>query len=203
MAKCLGKFIYNLEPVKKHKTFFYHTLSNTIASLFIFKNECMSSFQIIVGSMLGGTEYVGEACEETLTELGHNVEIHLKPNLKMILESTFSENSDGKSSDNLLKNNIWLICTSTHGAGDYPDNIKQFVSDLDHCSQDLSTVNFLTIGIGDSSYDTYCKAAKSITKLLKTKGCNEIAAIKAFDMSLDIDPEDLACQWLLVNKDLL
>ena len=26
----------------------------------------MSSFQIIVGSMLGGSEYVAEACEETL-----------------------------------------------------------------------------------------------------------------------------------------
>ena len=30
----------------------------------------MSSFQVIVGSMLGGSEYVAEACEETLISLG-------------------------------------------------------------------------------------------------------------------------------------
>ena len=35
----------------------------------------MSSFQIIVGSMLGGSEYVAEACEETLIALGHQVDV--------------------------------------------------------------------------------------------------------------------------------
>ena len=44
----------------------------------------MSSFQIIVGSMLGGSEYVAEACEETLIALGHQVEIHLQPEFEQI-----------------------------------------------------------------------------------------------------------------------
>ena len=47
----------------------------------------MSSIQIIVGSMLGGTEYVAEACEETLTKLDHHVDMHLKPDLKMVKKS--------------------------------------------------------------------------------------------------------------------
>ncbi len=158
----------------------------------------MSSFQIIVGSMLGGTEYVAEACEETLNELGHNVKVHLNPDFKTIVDQTFS----GKNNLNLQEKSIWLICTSTHGAGDYPDNIKEFVSDLDHCSQDLSTVSLLTIGVGDSSYDTYCKAAKNILNTLKLKGCNELQQIKTIDMSLNIDPEELACQWLSANNDL-
>jgi MioC protein len=163
----------------------------------------MSSFQIITGSMLGGTEYVAEACEETLKQLDHNVEIHLKPNFETIVNQSFLSKMNEKDSSNSQENSIWLICTSTHGAGDYPDNIKEFVSDLDHCSQDLSTVSFLTIGIGDSSYDTYCKAAKNISKLLKSKGCIELIAVKTIDMSLDIDPEELASQWLLANKDRL
>ena len=155
----------------------------------------MSNIQIIVGSMLGGTEYVGEACEETLIELGHQVNIHLKPDLSAILSQTFAELSN--------KKRIWILCTSTHGAGDYPDNIEQFVSDLTHCDQDLSTVNFLTIGIGNSDYDTFCYAGINISKLLKSKGCNEIIAIKKLNMSLDIDPEDLAQQWITENSDLL
>ena len=163
----------------------------------------MSSFQIIVGSMLGGTEYVAEACEETLKELGHQTEVHLKPHLKTIIDRTFSPIIDDKNTPLLTKNSIWLLCSSTHGAGEYPDNIQEFVTDLDHCSQDLSTVSFLTIGIGDTSYDTYCKAARDLSKLLKSKGCNEITEILTIDMSLDIDPEELACQWLLENKDLV
>lgn len=167
----------------------------------------MSSFQIIVGSMLGGTEYVGEACEETLIKLGHQVKIHLVPDLNTILSSTFTDEetstNEQKTSTNSLNKIVWLICTSTHGAGDYPDNIKQFVSDLDHCSQDLSTVNFLTIGIGDSSYDTFCKAAVDISNTLKSIGCGEVTPVKTIDMSLDIDPEEIATQWLLENNDRL
>lgn len=163
----------------------------------------MSSIQIIVGSMLGGTEYVAEACEETLTKLDHHVDIHLKPDLQTILNNTFKANNEQNINSNLTKNPIWIVCTSTHGAGDYPDNIKQFVSDLSKCDQDLSTVSFLTIGIGDSSYDTFCKAAEDISKSLISMGCNEITSLKTFDMSEDIDPEDLAQQWIRANKDLL
>lgn len=155
----------------------------------------MSSFQIIVGSMLGATEYVGEACEERLNALNHQVELHLKPNFSSILNATLSQTND--------QNCTWLICTSTHGAGDFPDNIQQFVADLTHCEQDLSSINFIIIAIGDSSYDTFCKAGTDINKLLISKGCKEILPIKSLDMSQDIDPEDLAQLWLSQNKDLL
>ncbi|TWX71073.1 mioC protein [Colwellia demingiae] len=163
----------------------------------------MSAIQIIVGSMLGGTEYVAEACEETLKKLDHNVDIHLKPDLNNVINNTFTAHNEQNNDSNFVKNPIWIICTSTHGAGDYPDNIKQFVSDLGNCDQDLSTVSFLTIGIGDSSYDTFCKAAIDLSSLLISMSCKEIVQIKTLDMSEDIDPEDLAQQWISTNKDLL
>ncbi len=147
----------------------------------------MSSFQVIVGSMLGGSEYVAEACEETLVALGHEVELHFQPDFAQI-------NSE---------NQIWLICTSTHGAGDYPDNIQAFVTDLENSDQDLSSVKFLTIGIGDSSYDTFCFAAKNLNKLLISKGCIEIVPLTTLDMSEDIDPEERSQNWLNENNDHL
>ncbi len=155
----------------------------------------MSSFQIIVGSMLGTTEYVAKACEEQLNTLDHQVNLHLNPHFSSILQDTFSQKTN--------ENNIWLICTSTHGAGDFPDNIQTFVNDLKNCEQDLSPINFMIIAIGDSNYDTFCKAGVKLNKLLKTKGCNEIIQINMLDMSLNIDPEDLAQLWLKQNKDLL
>ncbi len=137
--------------------------------------------------MLGGSEYVAEACEETLTALGHDVELHFQPDFAQI-------NSE---------NQTWLICTSTHGAGDYPDNIQAFVTDLEKSDQDLSSVKFLTIGIGDSSYDTFCFAAKNLNKLLISKGCVEIIPLTTLDMSEDIDPEERSQNWLNENKDHL
>ena len=147
----------------------------------------MSSFQIIVGSMLGGTEYVAEACEETLLALKHQTTLHLQPNFEQI-------NSNDQT---------WLICTSTHGAGDFPDNIQNFVEDLKNTTVDLSPVNFMIIGIGDSNYDTFCKAATNLKNIMLSKGCKEKVKIKTLDMREEIDPEDLAQQWLITNKDLL
>ncbi|NQZ88623.1 MAG: flavodoxin domain-containing protein [Colwellia sp.] len=147
----------------------------------------MSSFQIIVGSMLGGTEYVAEACEETLLALKHQTTLHLQPSFEQI-------NSNDQT---------WLICTSTHGAGDFPDNIQNFVEDLKNTTVDLSPVNFMIIGIGDSNYDTFCKAATNLKNIMLSKGCKEKIRIKTLDMREEIDPEDLAQQWLITNKDLL
>lgn len=155
----------------------------------------MSSFQIIVGSMLGTAEYVAEACEEQLNLLDHQVNLHLKPNFSSILEATLSEDP--------CQNSTWLVCTSTHGDGDFPDNIQTFVEDLKNCGQDLSSIHFIIIAIGDSSYDTFCKAGFELNKFLITKGCSELITIKTLDMSQDIDPEDLAQHWLSQNKDLL
>ena len=63
----------------------------------------MSSFQIVVGSMLGCTEYVAEACEETLTELNYRVDIHLKPDLNTIINNTFTTETEQKKNENKLK----------------------------------------------------------------------------------------------------
>ena len=147
----------------------------------------MSSFQIIVGSMLGGTEYVAEACEETLLALNHQTTLHLQPELAQIISN----------------NQTWLICTSTHGAGDFPDNIQKFVEDLRNSAIDLSPSKFMIIAIGDSNYDTFCKAGFDLNKILISRGCIEILPIKTLDMREEIDPEDLAQQWIEKNKDLL
>ncbi|XQW85141.1 FMN-binding protein MioC [Thalassotalea piscium] len=147
----------------------------------------MTSIQIIVGSMLGGTEYISEACQETLNSLNYSTELHFQPQFSQIPH----------------KNAIWLICTSTHGAGDYPDNIQAFVKELENCKEDLSTLKYWVIGTGDTSYDTYCYAAKNIAKILKSKGCNEIIELKTLNILDDDDPEEAAQEWITKNKDLL
>ncbi len=147
----------------------------------------MHSFQVIVGSMLGGSEYVAEACQAQIEAHNHQVELHLTPEFEQIS----------------YKNQVWLICTSTHGAGEYPDNIKDFVADLEKTDRDLSTTSFIVIGIGDSNYDTYCFAAKNIEKLLLSKGCKPISTTKLYDMQQEIDPEEDAPLWISTQLDQL
>ena len=61
-------------------------------------------FEIIVGTMLGASEYVADAIAEKLDASGHTHTIHAEPNL-----------------DNINTASIWVVCTSTHGAGELPD----------------------------------------------------------------------------------
>lgn len=147
----------------------------------------MASFQIIIGSMLGGTEYVAEACQETLEAQGHQVTLHYTPEFSAIEQ----------------KDQTWLICTSTHGAGDYPDNIQAFVTDLENSEQDLIHTKHLVIGVGDSNYDTFCYAAKNINKLLNSKSCKNLVSVKTIDITQIEDPEGEAQNWLETHKDRL
>ena len=147
----------------------------------------MASFQIIIGSMLGASEYVAEACQETLESLNHEVTLHFTPNLDEIP----------------TQDQVWLICTSTHGAGEYPDNIQPFVDQVKDREIDLSTTHLLTIGLGDTNYDTFCHAAKNLNKLLISKGCKEITAPLLHDVQEDIDPEERSAQWISDLNDQL
>ncbi|WNC72393.1 flavodoxin domain-containing protein [Thalassotalea psychrophila] len=140
----------------------------------------MSSFQIIVGSMLGGTEYVAEAAEEVLKEHGHSTKIHFKPNYSEINK----------------ENQTWLFCTSTHGAGDFPENIENFIHDLKADDLELNDLPFLVIAVGDSNYDTFCQAGKTLKNIMLDKKCKEISNLFTIDM-IDIDdPEEAAANWI-------
>ena len=68
---------------------------------------------ILVGSQMGAAEYVAEQVAETLVQAGYDVKLHLKPEL-----------------DHLNQNHVWLVITSTYGAGDLPDNIQPFADQL-------------------------------------------------------------------------
>ncbi len=135
--------------------------------------------EILVGSQMGAAEYAAEQVAETLVQAGYEVRLHLTPDIEQ-----------------LTRNSIWLVITSTYGAGDLPDNIQPFADQLAQEQGDLTTVSYAVITLGDSSYDTFCLAGRKIETLLATKQA------KSLGIHLDIDvqqgelPEDLALAWL-------
>ena len=134
-------------------------------------------FDIMVGSVLGASEYVAEAVLAKLNTAGHTGECYFEPN-----------------TSTLNKANVLLICTSTHGAGDLPDNIQNYAKDL--AKLDLSGVNALVIGLGDSSYDTYCGAAMKMESLIVKQGANLLCDALHIDVLNHPIPEDTAVEWI-------
>ena len=137
----------------------------------------MTKFEIIVGSVLGASEYVADALQEVLLSRTHNADIHLTP--KLI---------------DLDRDAIWIICTSTHGAGDLPDNIQPFAEQLKN--QTLSKIPFLVVGLGDSSYDTYCHASIQIENIMLNADAKLLSPALHIDVLNHPIPEDAAVEWL-------
>jgi MioC protein len=139
----------------------------------------MAKFEIIVGSVLGASEYVADALQEVLLSNTHSAEIHLTPKLS-----------------ELDKSATWIICTSTHGAGDLPDNIQPFAEQLK--AQNLSKHPFLVVGLGDSSYDTYCHGSIHIENIMINAGAELLSPALHIDVLNHPIPEDSAVEWLRI-----
>jgi MioC protein len=135
--------------------------------------------EILVGSQMGAAEYAAEQVAETLEKAGYEVKLHLTPDLTLI-----------------TRHSIWLVVTSTYGAGDLPDNIQPFVDQLAQDQTDLTTVSYAVITLGDSSYDTFCLAGKKISDLFASLGGRLLLPGLDIDVLTAELPEDQALVWL-------
>ena len=143
----------------------------------------MSQIEILVGSTLGGTEYVAEAAQALLEEAFFDTDLHLEPDLNEM---------------SLQEEQIWLVCLATHGAGDYPENFKDFVDQLQQVNAPLDGVRYAIVGIGDSNYDTYCEAAKNLDYILEEMGAQRIGDRLEIDVVEHAMPEDRIADWIPV-----
>lgn len=135
--------------------------------------------QILVGSQMGAAEYVAEQVAETMALGGFEAQLQLTPEL-----------------DQLSGSNSWLVITSTYGAGDLPDNIQPFADRLAQDRPDLTTISFAVITLGDSSYDTFCQAGRTMATLLQQLGASQLLPALEIDVQTAELPEDQALNWL-------
>jgi MioC protein len=140
------------------------------------------NIDIVIGSVLGASEYVAEALEAMLKEKGHSCTCHFKPNI-----------------NDISVGNLLVVVTSTHGAGDLPDNIRPFAKDL--ARQDLSGLRAIIIGLGDSSYDTFCKGSLTIESIISDAGGKVLFPVFQIDVLHHPIPEDIAVEWLATKID--
>lgn len=139
---------------------------------------------ILVGSTSGNTEFLAQELSDALEADGHTAVFHDQPDYQQVPH----------------KDCRWLLCIATHGAGDYADSIIDFMHEIAHHQPDLSSIEAAIVAVGDSSYDTYCKAGDDAESLLSQCGVNWIAPRLNLDMMLETDPEQSALDWLKTWK---
>jgi MioC protein len=136
---------------------------------------------ILVGTMTGTAQLCAQEMELALDDGETTVETLLMDALD---GSVFSR--DG----------VFLICTSTYGQGDVPDNARALYEHLQSARPDLSRVRYGVFGLGDRTYaETFNFGGKRFDELLAELGAERVGERHQHDASSGILPEETALEW--------
>ena len=142
--------------------------------------------KILVGSVTHTAELVAQAIQMECADLANPVEIEPMDGLDI---SVF----DADQAEDVL----FLICTSTYGAGDVPDNAQALYQSLDLQPRFLGHVRYGVIALGDSAShaQTLCFGGKLFDARLQDLGAQRSGEICCLDSSDGTLPEAAGAAW--------
>ena len=138
--------------------------------------------KILVGTVTGTAESVAQAIQMDCTDLVGDIEVQLMDGLDI---KVFDEEA------------LFLICTSTYGSGDVPDNARALLDSLDLAPKYLGTVRYGVIALGDlgSHGATFCFGGKLFDERLQGLGAHRIGEIWCHDASDGSVPQSDGAAW--------
>jgi len=91
---------------------------------------------------------------------------------------------------------LYLICSSTYGQGDVPDNARDFYESLQSARPNLEGVHYGVIALGDRTYlQTFCFGGKKFDAILGELGAARIGEVCLHDSSAGTLPEEVCLEW--------
>jgi len=136
---------------------------------------------ILVGTMTGTARLVAQELE--LAWDGFEAEVTTLP-------------MDGLDASVFRREGVFLVCTSTYGQGDVPDNARALYEDLKAKRPDLSRVRYGVFGLGDRTYaETFNFGGRRFDDLLSELGARRIGERVQHDASSGELPEERAAVW--------
>ena len=136
---------------------------------------------LLVGTMTGTAQYVAQEIELRLDDADTRV-----ATLQM----------DGLDATVFGGGGLFLICTSTYGQGDVPDNAKALFASLEAARPDLADVRYGVVALGDRTYaDTFCFGGRRFDRLLTELGATRIGEVLLHDASAGTMAEEVAGEW--------
>lgn len=137
--------------------------------------------KILVGTMTSTADYVAQAIQMDCTDLVPDIDVLLMDGLDI---SVFEEDA------------IYLICCSTYGSGDVPDNARAFYDSLESHPRDLSHVRYGVLALGDRTYlQTFCLGGKKFDERLQGLGAVRVGEVWCHDASEGTMPETEGAAW--------
>src|SRR5580765_5886642 len=135
---------------------------------------------ILVGTMTGTAQLCAQEMELALDDGETQVEALLM---------------DGLDSTVFAREGVFIICTSTYGQGDVPDNARALYEDLQHKRPDLSHVRYGVFGLGDRTYaETFNFGGKRFGDILSELGATRVGERYKHDASSGVLPEEVAVE---------
>ena len=136
---------------------------------------------ILVGTMTGTAQLVAQELELIWDGEGVAVKTLLMDELDA---SVFA------------REGVFLICTSTYGQGDVPDNAKKLYDALRANRPNLAHVRYGVFGLGDRTYaETFNFGGKRFDDILAELGARRIGERIQHDASSGVLPEEKAEEW--------
>jgi MioC protein len=148
---------------------------------YIFKSMAATKITILIGTMTGTAQLCAQEMELALGDEQTQVEALLMDNLDA---SVFD------------REGAFLICTSTYGQGDVPDNARALYEDLQRKRPDLSKLRYGVFGLGDRTYaETFNYGGKRFDDILTELGASRVGERHKHDASSGVLPEETAVEW--------
>jgi MioC protein len=139
------------------------------------------NIHILVGTMTGTAQLCAQEMELALDD----GETQVSTLMMDALDSTV-----------FSREGVFLVCTSTYGQGDVPDNARSFYEDLKARRPDLSHVLYGVFGLGDRTYaETFNFGGKRFDELLSELGAQRVGERHKHDASSGVLPEETALEW--------
>ena len=137
---------------------------------------------LLVASQSGTAEMVADELAQEIKNQGLAARIISMEKAKLSLFSEYQ---------------TFIVCSSTYGEGDVPDNGQTFHAELTEQRPDLSTIRYGLVGLGDMTYfTTFCGGPRKFEEIFSSLGAKRVGECLFHDAKSDDFADQAALKWL-------
>ena len=146
--------------------------------------------KILVGTVTNTAEYVAQAVQMDCADLVEQIDVQMMDGLGIGVFDAAPEDPKGLAT-------LYLICTSTYGTGEVPDNAQALYASLSAEPRYLGHVHYGVISLGDSGShpQTFAGGGLRFDERLADLGAQRVGDVLYLDASTGTEPEAEAATW--------